>query len=77
MNQQHSLAAAFQSALTATRPSPAPHPPTEQSIPLLAALQPSATPMDLIVQRRIGIYPDTPGALSTSGAGTATPKAQG
>ena len=59
--QQHSLAAAFQAALTATRATPAAQPSTEQSIALLAALERSATPMDLIVQRRIGVHPGGPG----------------
>jgi hypothetical protein len=31
---------------------------------LLTALRNSATPRDQIIQRRIGIYPDTTGAIS-------------
>ena len=58
------LATTLAAALIRSPADTPPKPAVAADLLLLTALRNSATPHDQIIQRRIGIYPDTTGAIS-------------
>jgi len=58
------LATALAAALSRTPAITPPKPEVSVDLLLVAALRNSATRRDQIIQRRIGVYPDTVGAMS-------------